>query len=177
MRKRGVSTLPVIALSLFAGAVMTTTMLDWGWVSIQTVDDGNLIKMAFPVPFTLVRGALLFTPDIDIDAELPAEVQAQKEVAIKTLEALAECPDCTLVSVESPDAKVLIQKEGNRLIWNVDAEDALVRGSMPITPLVKTLKRWDWKKMDGVTAGRLLGAMHGTSVQVDADDTKVRVRL
>lgn len=177
MRNQGFSALATFAVCVLVGSCLAFVTMDWGWLDLRTMEDGKSIHIMMPLPVSLAKMALNFIPDSEINVEIPAEVSARKEVALALLEEFSRCPDATFVKVSHPEACVEIRKEGKKISWDVKTEEAVVKGSMPLTPFLRALKKWDWRTMDGATIRRLISASHGTTVYVDCEEAKVHVRI
>ena len=92
------------------------------------------IRVFLPLPALLVTETLGFIPSRDVENAsrdvrlwLPAVQAASHE--------LQRVPDCVLVEVKSPTEQVLISKQGDDLLINVDDSSETVHVSLPIESL------------------------------------------
>ena len=90
-----------------------------------------------------------------------------------------DAPDTALVKVSAPDVLVEISKLGDNLRIAVDADDAIVRCTVPLDGVLYALEKWDWETFDPDLIFDTLGkADNGPLVTVEVDDgTKVAVNL
>lgn len=176
MRERGLSSVGAAVLAGLLGLATATAMTDWMVVDVRT---GGEDSMRIVVPFPLVAAdiALGFVPEEALeDAEIPAEVGAQREAVLGAVRALADVPDAVLVRVSEPGAEVLVAKDGDTLVITVDEADTHVRCAIPIRAVRDALEDWDWRRVD---PRMLLDVVHaagpGTLVQVEDGDTRVAI--
>jgi hypothetical protein len=179
MRERGISTIGGILLAGLAGILTAVAITDWVVVDVQIVDpDPMHIKVPFPLFIADVASS--FIPDEVFDkTEVPPEMAANKELILAAVTSLLDAPDTALVKVEAPDALVEISKLGDNLRIAVDADDAIVRCTIPLDGVLYALEKWDWKTFDPDLIFDTLGkADNGPLVTVEIDDgTKVAVNL
>jgi hypothetical protein len=160
----------------FLAVSLTVLMFDWAWVDIQTFESSQNIHLKMPVPLNLVSFALNFAPREEMQMEVPKEVYENKELILKSLQAIADCPDAKLVQVSTPDAKVLVQKKGERIVFVVEAEDATVHGAFPIEPIIEALEDWNWKEIEPKIAFDILSACRLKSyIHIDTAEAKVKI--
>ena len=179
MRQRGISTLGGILLAMVGGILTAGLIMDWMIVDVRTPEPESM-RIWVPFPLVLGRIATAFIPDEAFeDAEIPPEVLEHREEAMAALEALLDAPDATYVKVDAPDAEVNISKRGDNIEISVDADDAVVRCTVPLDGIVDALEDWDWKSVDPGMAFKILGAAdHGEMVKVEAEDgTKVAIKM
>jgi hypothetical protein len=177
MRQRGISTVPAIIVTGLAALVASVLMMDWMIVDVETTGP-DAVHVKVPLPLLIADVATNFIPDEAFaDATIPPEVTEQREAVIRALSTLLEIPDTTLVEVEEPDTHVLISKEGDDLKISVDADDAMVRCSLPLDGIAEALERWDWKTVDPEIIFDILGAAHGNLLTVEAEDAKVVINM
>lgn len=148
MRDRGSAIILVLMAVVFLGAAFTVLMIDWAWVDIHAKESDHNIRLKIPIPLNLVTFAMNFVPLEETGVEIPKEVWENRELIIESLQAIADCPDAILVQVQTPEAIVLVEKKGKRILFNVEAEDATVRGSFPVKPLIEMIEKWDWKYVE-----------------------------
>ncbi len=178
MRQRGISTVAAAGLAVIAGLLTAVALADWVVVDVDVPDEGVHLK----VPFPLIVGEIAssFIPDSELgDAAVPSELRDNREQILAALRSLAAAPDATLVRVEAEDAFVLIEKVGHDLKVSVDADDAKVRCTVPVTGVLEALEDWDWETFRPQLAFDVLDAYgHGDLVTVEAEDgVRVAVRI
>jgi hypothetical protein len=179
MRERGISTLGGILLAALAGMLTAGLIMDWMIVDVRTPEPESF-RIWVPFPLVLGRIATAFIPDEAFeDAELPPEVREHREEAMAALNALLDAPDATFVKVDAPDAQVNIAKRGDNIEISVDADDAVVRCTVPLDGVIDALEDWDWQSIDPGMAFKILGAAdHGELVNVEVDDgTRVVIKM
>ena len=179
MRERGISTIGGILLAGLAGMLTAVAITDWVVVDVQIVDpDPMHIKVPFPLFIADVASS--FIPDEVLDeTEVPPEMAANKELILAAVTSLLDAPDTALVKVSAPDVLVEISKLGDNLRIAVDADDAIVRCTVPLDGVLYALEKWDWETFDPDLIFDTLGkADNGPLVTVEVDDgTKVAVNL
>ena len=179
MRERGISTIGGILLAGLAGILTAVAITDWVVVDVQIVDpDPMHIKVPFPLFIADVASS--FIPDEVLDeTEVPPEMAANKELILAAVTSLLDAPDTALVKVSAPDVLVEISKLGDNLRIAVDADDAIVRCTVPHDGVLYALEKWDWETFDPDLIFDTLGkADNGPLVTVEVDDgTKVAVNL
>jgi hypothetical protein len=134
--------------------------------------------LLIPVPLNIARLAMRCIPAAEFDARMPAEVAARKEQILAALKAIEDAPDTTFVSVNAPDAKVMIGKRGDDLVLDITGDrDGTVKGTLPLAAVRRVLERSDWRRIHPVIALDVLAAAHrGTVLEVDSPDARVRIR-
>jgi len=168
-----------ILLAMLAGVLTAGLIMDWIIVDVRTPEPES-IRIWVPFPLVLGRIATAFIPEEAFDeAEIPPEVREHREEAMAALNALLDAPDATYIKVDAPDAKVDISKHGDNIKISVDAEDAVVRCTVPLDGIVDALEDWDWESIDPGMAFKILGAAdHGEMVKVEVDDgTRVSIKM
>ena len=179
MRERGISTIGGILLAGLAGILTAVAITDWVVIDVQIVDpDPMHIKVPFPLFIADVASS--FIPDeILNETEVPPEMAANKELILAAVTSLLDAPDTALVKVSAPDVLVEISKLGDNLRIAVDADDAIVRCTVPLDGVLYALEKWDWETFDPDLIFDTLGkADNGPLVTVEVDDgTKVAVNL
>jgi hypothetical protein len=148
-------------------------------VDVQIADPD---PMHFKVPFPLFIAdvASSFIPADHFEAgEFPPEIATNKELILAAVTSLLEAPDSALVKVSAPDALVEISKLGDNLQIAVDADDAIVRCTVPLDGVLYALEQWDWQTFDPDLIFDTLGkADNGPLVTVEVDDgTRVAINL
>lgn len=176
MNQRGISTVGAVLLATLAGVLAALVLSDWVVVDVKVPEDD--VRVVVPFPLFAARAATGFIPREALeDATIPEEVRTAKPQVMQALRALHDAPDATLVTVDSPDAKVKITKHGDDLEIAVEADDATVHCTIPIDGVIDALERWDWKTADPEVAFRILSkAGIGRMVTVEAKDgTRVAI--
>lgn len=179
MRQRGMSTIGGVLLAGLLGTLTAVAVTDWMIVDVQ-IADPDPMHIKVPFPLFVANVAASFVPEDALDdARIPPEVTANKELVITAITTLLEAPDTALVKVETPDARVEIAKQGDNLTIAVDADDAIVRCTLPLDGVLYALEEWDWETVDpGLIFDTLAKADNGPLITVDADDgTKVAINL
>jgi len=176
MRERGISSVGAAVLAGLLGLATATAMMDWMVVDVRTGGE-DATRIVVPFPLVAADIALGFVPPEALeDAELPAEVGAQREAVLGAVRALADAPDAVLVRVTEPGTEVLVAKDGDTLTITVDEGDTHVRCAIPIRAVRDVLEDWDWQRID---PQMLLDVVHaagpGTLVRVEDGDTRVAV--
>ncbi|MCP4895565.1 MAG: hypothetical protein GY906_01215 [bacterium] len=176
--QRGMGTVPTVALAALAGILTAGLMMDWVVVDVETTGP-DAVNLTIPFPLLVGRVAAAAIPNALLEeAVMPPEVGENRELVLAAVKALSECPDGNLVTVDAPDAKVQIDKRGDQLYIEVDADDALVHCQVPVKGIYKALDAWDWKTPDPGMAFKILAsADNGELVSVDAEDVKVSIRI
>ncbi len=176
MNKKGSAIVLVLLAIVFIGISLTVLMFDWAWIDIQTAESSQNIHLKIPVPLNLVSFGMNFVSKEEMHVEIPREVWENRELIMESLKAIADCPDTTLVRVKTPDAKVIIEKSGGKIILNVEAEDATVHAALPIEAIIDILKEWDWKHFRPQIAIDIFAAGgSGSYLFVDCEDAKVKI--
>jgi len=179
MRERGISTIGGILLAGLAGMLTAVAITDWVVVDVQ-IADPNPMHIKVPFPLFIADVASSFIPDEVLDeTEVPPEMAANKELILAAVTSLLDAPDTALVKVSAPDALVEISKLGDNLRIAVDADDAIVRCTIPLDGVLYALEKWDWETFDpGLIFDTLGKADNGPLVTVEINDgTKVAVNL
>lgn len=176
-RQRGFSNTATILLALLAALLVAPLFMTWVVVDVQTYDE-DAVNLKLPIPLALARIGLAFAPDHEIRQPVPADFTAQREHVLAMLRDLESCPDTELVSVDAPDARVRIVKKGDLLQLDVDADDAVVHGAIPVDAVLRALERWDWETFDPKLALDIVAAAgHGELLSVEAEDATVKIRV
>ena len=179
MRERGVSTVGAVVLAGLAGTLATVLAMDWMLVDVRTPAP-DAVRLRIPMPLLAARVATAFIPDQALsDVQAPHELRQRRELVMAALTSLAEAPDTTLVSVVAPDSRVEIAKRGDLIQIAVDADDAVVRCTVPLDGVVDALGGWDWQTFEpGMVLDVLSRAPMGELVRVEADDgTRVVITM
>lgn len=179
MRERGISTIGGILLAGLAGMITAVAITDWMVVDVEIVDP-NPMHIKVPFPLFIANVATSFIPDEAFEVEdFPPEIAANKDLILAAVTSLLEAPDSALVKVSAPDALVEISKTGDNIQVAVDADDAIVRCTIPLDGVLYALEKWDWETFDpGMIFDALGKADNGPLVTVEIDDgTKVAVNL
>ena len=176
-RQRGFSNTATILLALLAALLVAPLLMTWVVVDVHTYDE-DAVNIKLPIPLALARVGLAFAPADEIRQPVPAELTAHREHVLAVLRDLKSCPDTELVSVDAPDARVRIVKKGDLLQLDVDADDAVVHGAIPVDAVLKVLERWDWETFDPKLALDVIAAAgHGELLSVEAEDASVKIKI
>jgi len=186
-RQRGMSTLGAVLLAGVSGLLTATLLVDWVVVDVHVndiSDHGSDVNtpLHIKVPFPLLVADLatgLIPRDAFEEAQVPPEARAQRELVLATVRALLDTPDTMLVKVRTEDADVDIEKEGDNLVIAVDADDAVVRCTIPIDGVLAALEDWDWETFDpDLIFDVLHAADNGNLVTVETEDgVRVAVKM
>jgi hypothetical protein len=178
MRQRGISTIGAMLLAAAAAMVVGVFMMDWMIVDVRTPEPENL-HIVVPFPLGVADLAAEFVPRHALEeAQIPPEVAEHKDMVIAAVRSLLEAPDHTLVRVDTADEHVLITKEGDDLHVSVDADDAVVRCTVPIDGVVDALEAWDWRTADpDLVFDVLAAAGNGNLLTVEAEGTHVAINM
>lgn len=187
-RERGVSTLGAVLLAGVAGLLTATLLVDWVVVDVHVADVSGHdsldvdTPLHIKVPFPLLVADLatgLIPRDVFEEAQVPPEAKAQRELVLAVVGALLDTPDTTLVKVRTEDANVDIEKEGDNLHILVDADEAVVRCTIPIDGVLAALEDWDWETFDpDLIFDVLHAADNGNLVTVETEDgVRVAVKM
>lgn len=179
LRQRGMSTFGGVLLAGLAGIMTAAAVTDWMIVDVRVPEPDN-VHIKVPFPLFIADVASGFVPrEVLEDAEIPPEIRENRELILAAVETLLDAPDAALVKVTAPDALVEIAKAGDNLTLAVDADDAVVRCTIPLDGVLHALERWDWETIDPDLIFDTLGkADNGPLVTVDVDDgTRVAINL
>ena len=104
-----------------------------GMISVQVAEHGpGGTNVNLQIPGALASAGLMFLPDV-VCAEVADNVDADWGRVVKALESeLSKCPDAIFVEVKGPDENVLIRKEGQNLIVDVDSDHETVHIKVPL---------------------------------------------
>ncbi len=104
----------LVAFTLFALTFTGAALADqWIHVKVENHDDEELVKVN--LPFSMLHAAV---------AMIPEEVKAEGEIALDEIDLnwdelmtlwgeIKNAPEATFVTVETPDEKVVVKKEGD----------------------------------------------------------------
>jgi hypothetical protein len=172
------STVPAILVSALVAMMTSVFLMDWVVVDVRTAAPEN---MHFKVPFPLCVADIAseFIPREALDeAEIPPEVRQYKETVIEALSTLLDAPDATFVRVDTDDAHVVVAKQGDDIVVDVDADDAIVHCTIPLDGVLDALENWDWQSFDpDLVFDVLAAAGNGNLVTVEAEGTRVAVNM
>ena len=164
-----------IALLLALPAVL---LVLGGVVIVDVREDGpDGPRIWLPVPLPLAQAALALAPGEARAVDLPA-LEPYLPAAAALLEALAGQPDFTILEVDEGRDRVLVRKEGDRLVIDVrEGENEQVSCRLPL----RTARRLLDACRDGeLGAGEALRAMalmpSGRLVQVRDGGSMVSIR-
>ena len=142
IRLIGLTLLVAIAMSA-ATVVGAVAFLVSGGVAVCQVKTPE-VDLTIPVPTRLADAGLLLArvamPEEEL-AEVRREIEPYAPMIEASMRELADVPNGTvLVSVDSPEETVRVERRGGRLRVAVDAPDTVVRVSLPVRS-VKRLAR------------------------------------
>lgn len=140
--------MPKILLILAGGFLLVltsiVTALSWegyGAVRVRSLDSGGP-NVTIPVPMSIAHIALVAAPD----EELLLARGEMGEWATGIVAALAQMetiPDGVLISVDSSDESVRIEKRGSRLRIDVRSELEHVEVTLPLRSLTRIARRFE----------------------------------
>ena len=114
-------------LGLFSACTVVVLNAGVGSVSVKNEE----ITLWLPLPMVLAEAV----------EDVRRELAPVKGLVLAGVAELLECPDVTLVEVSTPEERVLIQKEGNDLIVDVDSlSEGEVHLELPIRSLERILR-------------------------------------
>ncbi len=102
-----------------------------GILLVQVEDKTEGLKIRLPVPVFLIRVALAFVPDEELE-EARRELERVRPVLQEMLKSLEEIPDARLVEVENRRETVLVSKQGHNLIVEVETPSESVYVRIPV---------------------------------------------
>lgn len=178
MNKKGsaITILSIFFAVILMGASLVAALIDWAWVDIQTTKSGQKLHLKFPVPISLAGLAWNFVPQEEKRLIVPREIRENRELILGALQVLEECPDAILINVRTPDARVIVKKSEGKILFDVEVEDATVQGSFAIKPVLDTLKKWNWDRLDpGLGLEMFTTGGSGNYLYVDADGVRVKI--
>ena len=178
MRERGFSNVAAVLLGLAAALLVAPLLMTWVVVDVETAPPEN-VHIKLPVPLALIRAVVAFVPADEIPDHLPAGLKEHRAEVLAALRGLLDAPDgTTFVTVDAPDARVRVAKQGRSLQVDVDADDAVVHCAVPLDGALAALERWDWEHVrPGMAVELLARAERGNLVKVDAPDAKVSIDI
>jgi len=133
------------AVLILSWVVLIGAVYAWGGVMTVHVQDRNEgLNLYLPVPIAVVDAAMatggLVLPReqlLGIDADLGEWEPMFRGI----VEALDDCPDVTLVEVQTGSEHVKVYKENGVLKVDVDEDDVRVRVSVPTRAIERNAKR------------------------------------
>lgn len=123
-------------LGLFSACTVVVLNAGVGSVSLKNEE----ITLWLPLPMVLAEAGVWFLPSEDLE-DVRRELAPVKELVLAGMAELQGCPDAILVEVKTSEETVLIQKEGNDLIVDVDSlSGGEVHLELPIRSLERILR-------------------------------------
>lgn len=134
----------VLVLSAVTVGVAAFAIGRYGTVVVRVEEKGaGGDSVSLRIPAAVIHAPALLLPRVSIrshDPDLPPEVMP----ALRNLcEALRRAPDGTLVRIDRPRERVLVEKRGGSLRVHVDDEQANVDVSIPLATLALFLDRFE----------------------------------
>lgn len=135
------------AIALFwAASITAVAAVVWhaGMITVQVREDwpgGDNINLR--LPGALVTAAMQFVPDQAL-ADAASHASAWAPMVRAMSRSMKRCPDCVLVSVNSPGEAVRISKRGRHLVIDVREADGDVHVAVPfgvVDPIMHRLER------------------------------------
>lgn len=132
----------IISFGIFAaliagtGVALAATVAATGFVMIEVKDKGNDgVSFTAPVPAALVDAGLGIAQVAAADelAQARRQLEPYSAVIENLFDELDQADSFTLVSVETPEETVWVGKEKGKIIVDVDAPDATVHVSLPLS--------------------------------------------
>jgi hypothetical protein len=123
-------------LGLFSAC--TAVILQAGVGSVYVSNDD--VTLWLPVPMAAVDIGLWFIPEKELE-DVQESMLPVKDLMLAGFHELQDIPDTTLVEVKTPDESVLVLKEGNDLVVDVDSRsDGKVHVKLPLHSLERILR-------------------------------------
>jgi hypothetical protein len=130
---------------VIVGGVIGWSLLRAGTFEVQVREGGrNGTHFSLKLPVCLARFGVNCVPDAVIEdavGEVEQELGEWLPLVQATCRELARCPDFDLVSVESDGERVLIRKDGKRMIVHVLSDEDEVRVVVPIKAVAELLEQ------------------------------------
>ncbi len=134
--------LAIISFGIFAvlivgtGVALAATVAATGFVVVQVQEKGDGgVSFTAPVPAALIDAGLgiaRLTVADELD-EASQQLEPYEPMIRELLDELDQAGTFTLVSVKTDDETVRVRKDKRHLIVDVDAEDAKVHVSLPLS--------------------------------------------
>ncbi len=139
---------------------------------------GDGVHIVVPAPISVLRGALLFTPQ-DLIAEQDHDLKRVAPAARRLLEDLRAAPDAELVRVTDPGESVSIRKAGDEILVDVEETGGdRVHVTVPIAFVQDVLGRSADGRLTPLELSEALGKLpRGLLVEVRNGADRVSVRL
>ncbi len=165
------------AIILIAGFALATEETRWVNVNVSEHNDGTNVEVHLPLNLVL---SVLKSVDVDnfhkgrIDLDIDdADVDWAGIFA-----AVKDAPDGQFVTVDSPDAKVSVSKQGGTLLINVDEMDG-ENSKVKVTVPVEFMDALAFNEESQIDVAALLESFdrlpNGDLVTVESNDANVRV--
>ena len=123
-------------LGLFSACTVVVLNAGVGSVSVKNEE----ISLWLPLPMVLAEAGVWFIPAEELE-DVRRDLAPVKGLVLAGVAELEECPDVTLVEVNTPEEKVLILKEGNDLVVDVDSQsEGEVHVKLPIRSVERILR-------------------------------------
>ncbi len=130
----------ILALLAGSGAALALAVHHYGTieVDVHSNEPGGTDVEGLKIPGILAATAVHFIPDSALK-RARAGVRAgcrESDCDINELagilKALAECPDCVLVEITSPDERVTVAKRGGHLVVDTESVEETVHLKVPL---------------------------------------------
>lgn len=131
-----ISGFAVGVLLLFSAC--TIAVLNAGVGSIHINSDK--VALWLPVPVLAADLALYLTP-ADVISDIRENLHPWKDLILSSVHELAECPDATLVEIDTNNERILVKKDGADLIVDVDSQaEGKLYMELPIRSVERILR-------------------------------------
>ena len=128
--------LAAIVLLFVAGGIALTLAVHNAGMVVVDVREGTSgcgsDRISIRLPAFVAHAALCCTPSVAFQDACCGEVLHWAGVVRKGFKELADCPDFTIVEIDSEDERVRIRKKGNALIIDIYSDDETVHVEVPI---------------------------------------------
>ena len=108
-------------------------------IAIVKVQDAD-VNLFIPVPLAAADVALVFLPQ-EQKQEISQQIAPHKELIRAALQELGDCPDVLLVEVVDHDETVMVSKDGENLIVDVNNPDEKVYVKVPVYGVTRLVNR------------------------------------
>jgi len=123
-------------LGIFSACTVVVLQAGVGSVYVKNEE----VTLWLPVPMAAVDLGLWFIPAKELE-DVQENLLPVRDVILAGFHELQNIPDATLVEVETPDESVLVLKEGNDLVVDVDSRtDGKVHVKLPLDSLERILR-------------------------------------
>jgi hypothetical protein len=149
--------LAAVGAATAAGVACAAAVATYFYVSDGTIDirvhsrPENGDEVSIRCPAVLARVALAWIPASAL--EIDADAIEILPVAAEAIERLELCPDAKFVEAVSGDERVVISKEGARLVVDVETKEESVRVAVPFTAAKAALRAISRREIRGCRPG------------------------